>query len=382
MYYKQILKIKSGPTSIPLLGNVLQLRNEPLKVIQNWAKEFGPIYSIRLGTEDTIVISDPKLVKELFSNINSAGRTINPITHYFGHGNGIVSNQGAAWDAQRTFTVRKLRDVGLLKSSNEGSLMEGAESLVKFFERQVGKSMQGTKLFNGPVINGLWRILSGENKFEIILFRTVNKASIIFFAPFLRHIAPKYFGWTAWTNVVDAVFELAREAVEKHSKQLDANNPRDFIDHYLIKIKETTDPTSSFYQQNGVISLEAVVGDLLAAGSETSSTSLSFATLYLLLNKEVQKKAQQELDLMVGSSRQVSLADKSSLPYTEAILLETLRLSSITPLGVPHRMVEDTMFHGYLLPKDVTIIAGLYTIHHDPKIWGEDVNEFRPEKGF
>ncbi|ODM87784.1 Cytochrome P450 1A1 [Orchesella cincta] len=43
-------------------------------------------------------------------------------------------------------------------------------------------------------------------------------------------------------------------------------------------------------------------------------------------------------------------------------------------------MTEDTMFHGYLLPKDVTVISNLYAIHHDPKIWGEDFNEFRPER--
>ncbi|ODM89540.1 Cytochrome P450 1A5 [Orchesella cincta] len=92
--------------------------------------------------------------------------------------------------------------------------------------------------------------------------------------------------------------------------------------------------------------------------------------------------AKSELDRVVGPSRQVALSDKAlyGLPYTEAIILETLRLSSIAPLGVPHRMIGDTIFHGYFLPKDVTVIAGLYTIHHDSKIWGKDVNEFRPER--
>ncbi|ODM88910.1 Cytochrome P450 1A2 [Orchesella cincta] len=70
----------------------------------------------------------------------------------------------------------------------------------------------------------------------------------------------------------------------------------------------------------------------------------------------------------------------TTLPYTEAIVLETLRLSSIAPLGAPHRMTADTLFHGYFLPKDTTVISNLWAIHHDPKVWGEDVNEFRPEK--
>ncbi|ODM91126.1 Methyl farnesoate epoxidase [Orchesella cincta] len=236
------------------------------------------------------------------------------------------------------------------------------------------------------------RTLSGEStnwdsedKPEIVkkaerLFESANSASIIVFAPFLRHIAPKYFGWTAWTTFGRQLFRVNGKAVKKHSKELDADNPKDFIDVYLLKIRETTDPTSSFYQNNGVNHLKAVLFDVFAGGSETTSATLSFATLYLLLNKEAQRNAQKELDRVVGSSRQVSLSDRPELPYNKAIVLETLRLSSVAPLGMPHRMIADTMFHGYLLPKDVTIFANFHAIHHDPNIWGKDVNEFRPER--
>jgi len=68
------------------------------------------------------------------------------------------------------------------------------------------------------------------------------------------------------------------------------------------------------------------------------------------------------------------------LPYIEAIILETLRMSSILALGGPHRMAADTMFHGYLFPKDVTVISTLHTIHHDQQIWGPHANTFRPER--
>ncbi|ODM88608.1 Methyl farnesoate epoxidase [Orchesella cincta] len=385
-------KFMLSPRSIPLLGNVLQLRKDPLQVFQKWAVEYGPIFSIRIGTQNTIIVNDSKLVKELFADTNSTGRSFNPVTYYVGKGNGIVTAHGEVWEAQRTFTLRKLREFGVLKSSNEQFLKQESDSLIKFFERRVGKPISGIKLFNGPIINGLWKIISGENcnwdsevKPEIVgrtecLQETVNKASLLFFAPFLRHVAPSVFGWTEWKNAIDRLFELAGKTVAEHSQRLDSNNPQDFIDHYLVKIRETTDPNSTFYKEKGVINLETVVSDVIGAGSETSSLTLSFAILYLLLNKQVQRNAQKELDRVVGSSRQVSLNDKTLLPYTEAIILETLRLSSILPLGIPHRMLKDTLFHGYLLPKDVTVLAGLYTIHHDSQIWGEDVDEFRPER--
>ncbi|ODM92574.1 Cytochrome P450 83A1, partial [Orchesella cincta] len=96
IYYKKNStdsRYPPGPKSVPLLGNVLQIGSDPLRVFQKWADEYGPIYSIRMGTQNTIILSDPKLVKELFSHTNSTGRPANPITHYIGGGNGVATRK-------------------------------------------------------------------------------------------------------------------------------------------------------------------------------------------------------------------------------------------------------------------------------------------------
>ncbi|ODM89327.1 Cytochrome P450 1A2 [Orchesella cincta] len=110
-----------------------------------------------------------------------------------------------------------------------------------------------------------------------------------------------------------------------------------------------------------------------------SSSTLSFATLYLIHNSEAQRNAQQKIDRVVGC-RKISLSDRVLLPYTEADYSGNFATSSITPLGVPHQMLADTVFQGYFLPKGATVVTNAYGIHHDPKIWGNDVNEFRPER--
>ncbi|ODM89469.1 Methyl farnesoate epoxidase [Orchesella cincta] len=322
------------------------------------------------------MLNDPKLVKELFSDINSTGRPSNPVTNYIGGGNGLVHSQGSQWESQRRFTLRKLREFGIFKSLVEESLAEEATRLINFLEKRVGQSISSTKMFNGPVVNSLWKIITGEStewdaqiKPKIIQYsnnviETINRTaeSGLFFAPSLRFIAPGFFGWTDWVNACDKFNSLIDKAIKKHDEKLDLNFHNDFIDHYLGEIKNTKDPNSSFYQRNGYINLEAVVGDLFTAGSETSSSTLSFAILYLIQNQDAQQKAQREIDQRVGSSCPISLSDKSLLPYTEAILLETLRLASVFPLGAPHRMIADTIFHGYFLPEDTTIIANLYAI--------------------
>jgi cytochrome P450 len=67
------------------------------------------------------------------------------------------------------------------------------------------------------------------------------------------------------------------------------------------------------------------------------------------------------------------------MPYTEAFIMEILRISSIIPLGVGHSTMEDFTFHGYDIPKGTQILSNIFAVHHDPKIWG-DPEIFRPER--
>ena len=67
------------------------------------------------------------------------------------------------------------------------------------------------------------------------------------------------------------------------------------------------------------------------------------------------------------------------MPYTEALILETLRMSSVIPAGVFHHCLEDTMFHGVFIPNDTIVVPNFYACHHDPEIWG-DPEQFRPER--
>jgi cytochrome P450 len=68
-----------------------------------------------------------------------------------------------------------------------------------------------------------------------------------------------------------------------------------------------------------------------------------------------------------------------SLPYTEGVLSEILRCSSIVPSGVPHKVTVDREIRGYEVKKNTLLMANVYHIHYDPKIWGDPEN-FRPER--
>ena len=91
---------------------------------------------------------------------------------------------------------------------------------------------------------------------------------------------------------------MMAESIAQHQATLDVNAPRDFTDTMLIEILNTTDPASSFYGDFGIENLKNVMFDLFLAGSETTSTTLTWAALYMVRYPEVQKRVQVDKFLL------------------------------------------------------------------------------------
>lgn len=117
----------------------------------------------------------------------------------------------------------------------------------------------------------------------------------------------------------------------------------------------------------------------LIAGHETTSGMLSFTFYYLLKSPEAYSKAQEEVDTVIGKGP-ITVDHLSKLPYLNAVLREALRLQSTAPsIGLMAK--EDTTLGGkYPIKKGVPIIALLPMVHRDPIAYGEDAEEFRPER--
>ncbi|KAG6836865.1 hypothetical protein H0H93_002108 [Arthromyces matolae] len=97
------------------------------------------------------------------------------------------------------------------------------------------------------------------------------------------------------------------------------------------------------------------------------------------LNPEVARKAQAEIDSVVGEDRLPTLEDRSSLPYVDAVVKEVLRWNVVAPIGVPHRSTEDDEHDGYFIPKGSIIFVNLRGLLHDPAVY-LNPEEFNPER--
>jgi cytochrome P450 len=95
---------------------------------------------------------------------------------------------------------------------------------------------------------------------------------------------------------------------------------------------------------------------------------------------EVQRRAQTELDAVVGRDRLPTFADAPRLPYVCAIVREVLRWRPVAPLGVPHAAIKDDWYEGMFIPKGTVCIANIWHCNHDLAVFGEDADEFRPER--
>lgn len=156
-------RLPPGPPQIPILGNLHQVGTTPQKKFVEWANQYGPIFYVEVAGQKTIFLSDPKIIKEVFSDTSSAARSPNPIFIAFSNGNhGVIMAEGAHWEQQRRFTLRKLRDSGFAKSTMEELILEEANSMVDYFDKRLDKSIPGNRIFNGAVVNALWKIMSGE----------------------------------------------------------------------------------------------------------------------------------------------------------------------------------------------------------------------------
>jgi len=101
--------------------------------------------------------------------------------------------------------------------------------------------------------------------------------------------------------------------------------------------------------------------------------------LAMILNPKVMKKAQEELDQVVGKEELPDFSHKDNLPYIDALVKEVLRWSPPLPISLPNRAMQDDFYRGYSIPEGATIIQNVWGIFRDPNVY-PDPEAFNPDR--
>jgi cytochrome P450 len=120
-------------------------------------------------------------------------------------------------------------------------------------------------------------------------------------------------------------------------------------------------------------------GAVYAAGQDTTWSTLVVFVLNMVLNPDIQKKAQKILDEVVGPHRLPTFADRPNLPYIDHIVQETLRWSPVSPLGVPHRSLRDDTYNGHFIPGGSFVYANARAMMHDASTYLH-ADDFDPDR--
>ncbi|XP_076945811.1 (+)-piperitol/(+)-sesamin synthase CYP81Q2-like [Bidens hawaiensis] len=170
----------------------------------------------------------------------------------------------------------------------------------------------------------------------------------------------------------DVFFQGLIEQLRK-TKGDESVNKRKTMIELLLSLQESE---PEYYTDAMIRSFVLV---LLAAGTDTSAGTMEWAMTLLLNHPHVLKKAQHEIDTVIGNNRLVDESDIPNLSYIRCIINETLRICPAGPLLVPHEASSDCVVGSYNVPRGTMLLVNQWAIHHDPKVW-EDPETFKPER--
>ncbi|XP_066452214.1 cytochrome P450 2K6-like [Eleutherodactylus coqui] len=376
-----------GPRPLPIIGNlhILDLK-KPYQTLHQLSKKYGPVYTIKLGVEEVVVLCGYDAVKDALVNHADefSGRPKVPMFHEITKGHGVIFAHNDNWKVMRRFTLSTLRDFGMGKETIENKITEESDFLVQKFRSYKGEPFDNHMTINAAVANIIISILLShrfpyEDPTLVKLINIVTESAKLFGDPMavLYNTFPSVMRWcsTIKNKVAErtaVMHEFIQETFTNQRKELDVNDQRNLIDSFLVKQQEEK-PELYFSNEN----LKALVTDLFAAGMETTSTTLRWALLLMMKYQEIQRKVQSEIEKVIGSA-EPQVIHRKQMPYTDAVIHEIQRIGNIIPTNLPHATTQDVNFREYLLPKGTHVIPLLTSVLYDKEHFAK-ADEFYPE---
>ncbi|KAF5738821.1 hypothetical protein HS088_TW12G00014 [Tripterygium wilfordii] len=412
LLYKLVFRNKEGkeyknlppspPGALPIVGHFLTLKKPVHEGLFNLCTKYGPILYLRLGPRPALVVGSHEAIEECLTkhDLNFATRPIflskKLVTYDFttlGY-----TPYGHHWRNLRRLTTLEILSNTRLQMTSYIRVEEVrmlTKNLYQSFFLKAGVAKANMKsFFYMFTFNIVIKMLSGERYFGeddmgsakgkgrledlMEIFRSSEGVNLSDFFPILR--------WLPFYRVEKKMMKdhKKRDAflqgfVEDQRKMRAANpnrvtvkDKRPIID-VLLSLQETDPEFCTDEIIKGIILV------MLTAGTDTTAQAATYAAKDLVSHPECLKKAREEIDSVVGSSRLIEDADLNKLPYLNCVVNESLRLGPAAPMPLPHLNMDDCTVGGYDVPKGTMLFVNIWALHRDPKLW-EDPYAFKPER--
>ncbi|XP_078073382.1 steroid 21-hydroxylase [Mustelus asterias] len=382
-----------GPPSLPLIGNLQDLRQQNLHLhLTKLAKRFGPIYRLRAWRQEVVVLSSTELIREalLKRSADFAGRPQTFIGNFISFGGKDLSlgDYTNRWKIQRKLVH------GAIQQSRSAALeavVEGeARKLCEVFRGHVGPPVDTARQLSMSTCNVISALIFGTEfeqddaelqdihdcVLELVTLWGSSAISLLDMFPVLQH-----FPNSAWKDFQKAVKKrdcFVRGQIERHKETFQKGKVRDVTDALMKHFWEHQEGSVELGELTEEHIHMAIV-DLFVGGTETTSSTLGWALALLIHRPEIQDRIYSELCQLLGEDSYPTYADRKKLPLLSATIAEVLRLRPVVPLSLLHQAACDSSVAGYFIQKGTNVITNLFGAHQDESQW-TDPAHFRPER--
>nr|AHL83556.1 flavonoid-3'-hydroxylase [Iris x hollandica] len=387
-------RLPPGPRGWPVLGNLPQLGTKPHQTLAAMSKLYGPLFRLRFGSVDVVVAASSTVAAQFLRtyDANFSNRPPNSGAEHvaYNYQDLVFAPYGPRWRMLRKlcalhlFSLKALDDLRLVRQGEVAALAANlhrhaanghppvnlGRALNVCATNALARAMLGRKVFTEEEGRG------EADEFKEMVVELMKLAGVFNVGDFVP-----WLGWLDLQGVVGKMKRLHRRydtffdrVIEEHQSVAKAGAP-DLLS-VLIRLKEDADGDGGKLTNTDI---KALLLNLFTAGTDTSSSTVEWALVELIRHPDILRKAQEELDSVVGRERLVSESDLPNLPVLQAVVKETLRLHPSTPLSLPRMSSEECVIGGYRIPKHATPLVNVWAIGRDPSVWTDPL-EFRPAR--
>ncbi|XP_035693954.1 cytochrome P450 2U1-like [Branchiostoma floridae] len=346
---------------VPVLGHLLALGRAPHLKLTAWRRQYGDVFTVRMGMEDAVVLNGYTAVKDALVDRSELFAS-RPPNYLFDltvdSGKDIAAARwGTQFKQRKKFALTALKNLGMKvgNGSIQESIREEASNLRNRIAEYEGEPFDIAHDVTVTVANVICSMTFGKRyDYEDETFRELSEAiftvmaevgagQIVSVFPLLRFVPVANRASVSVSRQIAKIQKVLKEEMARHREHLDRENPRDFLDFCLLELEQQK---KSLTEENVLY----IAQNLFLGGTDTTTHTLLWSLLYMTLNSEVQNKVHEELDAVVGESLP-ALSHRSQMPYVNACLMEVMRIRYVGPLSVPHATTAPVKVQEYDIPK-------------------------------
>ncbi|KAF9443424.1 cytochrome P450 [Macrolepiota fuliginosa MF-IS2] len=391
--WKPTLPYPPGLPRWPIIGNALSI---PLKYMHVFYKNLGD----RLGTgiiyieafgQPIIVLNDVRIAKDLLEKRRFFTSTRNVFMCYASIEANVLFGAlayGNEWRHQRRAFQQYFSSRNQYRVEDRAAEFVRKSLLPNLYQAPQDVQEHVRSCTGGLSTSLTYGLPTRRHKDPLLLFSEniitgITTASapgnyLVNIIPLLDYV-PSWMPGANFKRVArqlrDGLYKMMEEPYQATQKSMDEDT---LSACFVLENLERTRHTEDYHTQHKIT--KQVATQIYAAASETTTAAIMTFILAMLLYPDVQRKAQQELDSIIGSDRLPDFSDKPSLPYLSAILTSVdVFWNPIAPMGVPHLTTDEDVYDGYYIPKGCMIMANAYAMLHDENVF-PNPTEFKPER--